>query len=212
MSTDVAILEKEALTLRDTARTLVIIDHDSYQLAAVICKSAKRILDNVGVVFDPIERRQIADRKNTIEERRGFEAMPKEVLALTKDKMAAWDTEQERLRREQEAALRASLQRQEEDLALAAAEQAEQDGDSATADAILTAPIMAPPVVIPAAPKLDGVSFREVYDFEVVDESKVPRQYWMLDLVKIGKVTRAMKGATNIEGIRVFSRKVTAMG
>lgn len=57
-------------------------------------------------------------------------------------------------------------------------------------------------------PKLAGVSFMEVWEFEIVDENLIPREYLTIDTKKIGQVVRATKGTFSIPGIRIYSRKV----
>lgn len=53
-----------------------------------------------------------------------------------------------------------------------------------------------------AAPKLAGVTVREVYDWEVVDEALVPREYLTVDASAVGKAVRA--GTREIPGLRIF--------
>lgn len=72
--------------------------------------------------------------------------------------------------------------------------------------------------VVPAAPataplKSKGLGFGTEWVYEVTDEAAVPREYCCLDHGKIRGVVHAMKGATNIPGIKVMSRpRVSAQG
>ena len=50
------------------------------------------------------------------------------------------------------------------------------------------------------------VSMTTIWDFEVVDEQAVPREFWVLDLVAIRKQVKA--GRHEIPGVRVFSTRV----
>lgn len=114
-----------------------------------------------------------------------------------KARMAAYEQEQERRRREAEEAARreqerlereereraaaeeARLRREAEDRQLADAAAAEAAGDTATARRIIEAPVAAPtvtpaPVFVPpapvaVAPRVDGVSFRVNWRAEIVD-------------------------------------------
>ena len=63
-----------------------------------------------------------------------------------------------------------------------------------------------------AAPKLDGVGFREEWDFEVVDINAVPREYLVIDEHKVGRIVKALRDATSIPGIRAFSKSVPVVG
>lgn len=83
----------------------------------------------------------------------------------------------------------------------------------AEAEDLIAEPVVAPPVILPVAtPKVAAISYREQWDYEVVDDAAIPRAYLVRDDKKIAGVVRAMKGTTQIPGIRVFSRKVVAAG
>ena len=47
-------------------------------------------------------------------------------------------------------------------------------------------------------------SFTEKWNFTITDESLIPREYLMVDEVKIRKVVKALKADTKIPGVRVF--------
>jgi hypothetical protein len=100
----------------------------------------------------------------------------------------------------------------------------EQEGDKETAELIVAAanelpppeadpvaiPVIAPAPVepislVPATPKVEGLSFSTTWKWEVTDISQVPREYMKLDESAIGGVVRAMKDKTSIPGIRVYS-------
>lgn len=59
---------------------------------------------------------------------------------------------------------------------------------------------------VPKELKLDGTHLAETWDFEIVDESLIPRDFLVIDRVKIGKTVRMFKDKTNIPGVRVFSK------
>jgi hypothetical protein len=58
-----------------------------------------------------------------------------------------------------------------------------------------------------AAPKVGGIAIPKVWDFEVTDESLIPREYFELDHTRLRKVVMALKGLCKIPGIRVFQIK-----
>lgn len=53
-----------------------------------------------------------------------------------------------------------------------------------------------------------SVSYRNKYTFEVVDESKVPREYLTVDEVGLGKLARASKGEAQVDGVVFKVEKV----
>ena len=129
---------------------------------------------------------------------------------IWKRKMLAWDNEQDRKRREEEARLR-EIARKEQERLRRLAESAAAKGNTDKAERMAAmAESMPTPVVAAPVEKASGVSFREQWDFEIVDQSAVPREYLMVDAKRIGGVVRAMKGATNIPGVRVFAQKILA--
>lgn len=94
-------------------------------------------------------------------------------------------------------------------------ERAKKDSPEATAklEAIENRPAPieppAPSAIVPKTVKTEdgsGVTFREDWDFEVVDANAVPREHMMPDEVKIRKLVRA--GLRNIPGLRIFPKKV----
>lgn len=67
----------------------------------------------------------------------------------------------------------------------------------------MPAPSDAPP---PAIPTDDQVRVAEKWEFEIFDESLLPREYLKPDERAIGGIVRALKGKTNIPGVRVFKK------
>ena len=67
------------------------------------------------------------------------------------------------------------------------------------------------PVPAAAAPKPAGISTRKVWKFEVTDAAKLPPEYLVPDIKKIGKVVRALQGDTEIPGVRVYSEDTMAV-
>lgn len=53
--------------------------------------------------------------------------------------------------------------------------------------------------------KVSGVSIKENWQFEIIDEAKIPREYLTPDLNKIRQVVKALKEKANIPGIKVYN-------
>lgn len=68
------------------------------------------------------------------------------------------------------------------------------------------------PVSQVAAPKVGGISIPKVWTFDITDASLIPREYLLVDETKIRKVVAALKGSTNIPGVRVTEVKRIAAG
>jgi hypothetical protein len=165
-----------------------------YKQAASLLKQAKAYLKRIDTVFDPL----IASAKATLDSIKAEKAVhyqPVKDLDLTLRQLSsAYIAEQE--------ATRARLQ-------------AKLDADRAKAEAKniaraeagkKTRPVPQPSFVVPV--DTAGISYREVWDFEITDESLVPDYLWMIDETKIASLVRAEHDAFSIPGIRVFSTKV----
>lgn len=117
------------------------------------------------------------------------------------------------------ARLEAEEKRREAEKAAAAGRQAEADRLRAQADRVeeraadkvdafeSRASQVVAPVAQQAAPKVAGVSIPMIWDFEVIDEKLIPREYMERSDTRIRKVVQAMQGNTSIPGVRVFQRK-----
>lgn len=75
------------------------------------------------------------------------------------------------------------------------------------AEAALLTRVVAPNIAAIARP---GVSVRSKWSYRIIDEKKIPQEFWILDLKKIGGYVRTMKDKASIPGIEVFEDEVIA--
>lgn len=63
---------------------------------------------------------------------------------------------------------------------------------------------------IASTPKAQGISVREAWDWELVDENQVPREFLSVDPVKVNAYARAAKDhePSPVAGIRFFRKQV----
>lgn len=120
---------------------------------------------------------------------------------------------EEREKREAEAAAeRARERKRVEDERLKQAQTLSDKGRPDLADKVISAPITvaapAPQPVLAA----EGSTDKENWKGRVVNEALIPREFMTPDLVKLGRVTKAMKGATRIAGWEVFDEGTIARG
>jgi DNA polymerase III alpha subunit (gram-positive type) len=211
-----------------------------YTEAGARLTSIKAMLRKIESVFQPHITRAHEAHKALVAERRVHETLLLTAETRLKSALVVYQNEQERIRLEQEAKLRAAadaeaarireqaaqaeaaartkaeeLRRQQEEAARAgrAAEAArlaaratatEEKGAEKAAVLQERAAMIPTPVVEIQTPKVEGVSTRETWNFEITDRKLVPDEYKSVDERKIGAVVRAMKEATNIPGVRVF--------
>ena len=120
---------------------------------------------------------------------------------LTTDKMLAYDAEQRRIRREQEA-----INQEKIDLAR---REAELNLGEFTVD---TTPV----VVAPEPPKkiqtdLGTAGQRDNWTWELMDINLVPREYLMVNAGMLTPIVKASKGRIVIPGIKIFNKPFLVM-
>lgn len=168
-----------------------------YEQAANLLKQAKLYLKRIDSVFDPM----IASAKATLDaiktEKATHYQPVKDLDTKLRSLSSAWIELQESIRAKAQAKLDAAREKAE-------AKNAEREALGKKAKDL-------PPAIV--APKIEtaGVSYREVWDFEITDASKVPDEYWELDLTAIGTAVRTNKGTVGIPGVRIFSTKVAVV-
>ena len=180
-------------------------DEPQYLAACEWLKDIKAKIKEVKDYYEP-------ERKSTHEAYMAITGKIKklnDILSLgekiVKGKINGYLDEKERLRRiEEEKRLKA--QREEEERLRKEAEARRADNPEAPEEE----PDLFTPAVAEAAPPAEpvgkndaGVSFAAVWKWDLEDLSKVPLDYLMLDEKKINGIVRAMKGDTNIPGIKV---------
>lgn len=202
-------VEQEALTYPQQARQITITNNEDYQRAANFLLSIKATRKKINESFDPIIAKAHAAHKEAVAQKKKVDEPLELAERMVKPLMAAYDTQQEQLRREEENRLREQAKKQEEERMLREAESLEKQGQYEAASEVIAQPIYVPPVVVAkTVPKISGVVFREIWKFRIIDASKLPREYLIPDEVKIGQVVRALKSSTNIAGVEAYAEKV----
>lgn len=133
----------------------------------------------------------------------------REAAKIVDEKAYQWKrAEDERTRIEAEKKRQAERKRIEDER-LRQAEELAKAGAKDVADAIMAAPIEIPFIAAQTVAKIEGVTYRENWQFEITDAAAIPRDYLCPDLSKIGKVVKALKGTAAIPGVRVFDAGTT---
>lgn len=180
-------------------------------------KLALRDLRNeIKSVFEPMKKKAYAAYKEILEQWKKIEAPVVEAEKYCDKLLAAWFAEQRRQREEAERKRLEAIrkQREEEERKLREALKAEEEGRKSDAERLLEEAIEKKPAVIPPKPKpqkLEGVYSRIDYDFEIIDESKIPREYLRPDETKIRRAIREAKGEIEIPGIKVIKREIISV-
>jgi hypothetical protein len=127
------------------------------------------------------------------------------------------EAERRRLLAEAETKARAEREARAQ-AAIAAAQAAQEEHDEVTAamamdEAVqIEAEVIVPIIDLSSAKvaKAAGQSVRTDWDFEVSDFAKLPDNYKIADDKKIRGVVKAMKGAVEIPGVRIYSKQIVS--
>ena len=207
---DVKKLTAESGSLAEQYQDFAITNAIGYTEAANDLKLIKGQLNAVNEKRLEITRPMDAAKKGVMDFFRPVVTRLENAERAIKKGMADWKREQDRLaaeeqRKEQERReKREAKLRQEAEEARDKGREARADILEDRADTVTSAP------VAPATPKVEGVSTRKVWRFEIVDPAAVPDQYKTIDEKKIGGVVRALKDQADIPGVRVYSEDVVS--
>ena len=172
--------DAETAELAKITPTLTVLDRDIAGYRAELARIRREAEEKA--------RRQEEERRRLEEE--AFRR------AQEKERQAREATE--RAAREQNAAARRKAQEE--------AARAQAEADKIIAKAAAEEKKFEPVAVVPERIANDGLAMRDNWTFEIVDEALVPRDYMLVDEVKIGRVVRATSGKIEIQGVRIFNQ------
>jgi hypothetical protein len=192
-----------ALIVVEESKALVIGNDDDRAKAQEIWKILTERKKSIEGAYDDLISSAHAHWKSVLAKKDSFYKPVENEAKFLKLRIGEYDEMKKKERLAEESRLRQEAIESEKERRWIEAENAPED----EREAILNEPINIAPVIIPdETPK--GIVFRTLYDFEIVDAEKIPREFLMPDLVKIRKIVTALKDETRIEGIKVFSRRV----
>lgn len=206
-------LETQALSVPDQAKAIVITDTVSYERAGGILLIVKGLRKKIDETFDPIISKAFAAHKEAKAQKTKVETPLLVAEGFLKPMIAVYDRQQEQKRRDDEAKLREEARAKAEAEQTARAEAAERRGDHAAAEAIISAPVVVAPVILPTeTPKLAGVSIRQNWKARVVDEALIPREYLLVNMVALNGIARSLKDQARVAGVEFYSEDVVSAG
>lgn len=195
------------------AKDFRIVTPDQYADAGTKLTLIKGLGKKIEDHFDPHIKRAFEAHRALVADKKQAMAPLGEAENLIKRQMLGFQQEQERKAREEQARLEEQARKERERLEARAAKAEEKGKAEKAEDLRMQAATIATPVVAVQTPKVAGISTRTAWDFEIVDESLIPRKYLVVDRQKIAGVVRALKTETGIPGIRVFqSTSLAARG
>jgi len=213
---DLSSIRAEVRTLPETARSMPITDDASFRAAGAILVRIKALRALVDRLFTPHIKRAFEAHRALLEDRRRLDTPLAEAESILKRRVAAFTLDEEE-RRACEAHRRAAESQEARTARVwAEVEALEAAGYHGEASDLVQEFVNAPPVIVsptPAPLKAPGISYREVWRYEVLDPMQVPREYLTIDHTKLGGFVRALKSAASIPGVRVWvERTIAATG
>jgi hypothetical protein len=198
-------IESQALVMSQQARLITVTDKMSMEIADNTVDEIGKAITRINSHYKPLadaafkSHRLITAQWN--EMKRPLEDVKTHLVNQVK-------SYQRKVREEAEAEQRRLdeiARKQEEDRRLAEALEAEQSGNVEEAQAIIEEEMFVPtPIVRPDVPKVDNRKYATRWAWTVTDINKVPREYLIVDQIKMNGIVRAMKGGTHIPGIQVY--------
>lgn len=204
--------------IHEQMSALAVTDQDSLTRANTLLIDIKTLRKRFDEEFDPGIKEAFAHHRTLVAQKKKFTDPLDEAERQIKPKITGYLVEQDRIRLDAErAAERARLQAQKEaedasDIAVSLiregkAEEAKEIVELAK-EKIQDIEAEAP--FVPDKPVANGTTLRETWEFEIEDESLIPRQFLTPDMKKIRGYVTNMKRDGNIPGIRIFSVKSVA--
>jgi hypothetical protein len=216
-----------AQQLAESMQKIVVNSPESYVVAGETLRAVKSLRNELDQVCRPEIDTRFKAHKEAVKQFKEGDGPLEQVENFLKRALLAWDQEQERIRRAEQARLQREAQEKAEAEARRLAEEqklqeaiaAEESGDKQAAKDILEAPVVTPavwvpPVVLPAAtPKVEGLSKRQVWKCEVNDlmalvkavaAGQIPLAAIEANTVFLGQQARSLKGEMKYPGVRVW--------
>jgi len=189
---------------QEMAEVLKIENDVDYQSAAELEKQARTLNKYIEDRFKPTKDALNAAKNELMKMIKGFTVPLQEAVNIIKDRKNTYWRKKEQERLAEQRRLQAEEQKAEEDRRL---NEAIDTGD----ESVLYEPVIAPEVQIEDTLKVDGEYHVDVPKFEIVDETKIPREYLMPDEQKIRRIVNAAHGKIEIPGVRIWVEKQSRM-
>jgi hypothetical protein len=132
----------------------------------------------------------------------------RQVIDLCDKSLVTYTTEQERIRKAEEARLQAIADKKRAELEAKALKAAEEGKDAKAEKYQEKAQEVIAPVLAPTVEQPKGTYFTERYYGDVIDVNLLPKEYMIPDQSKINKVIAATKGSLQIPGVKVRIEKI----
>jgi hypothetical protein len=217
-------VSRKSTELASQAEGLEVLNELSQAHASELLLTIAAMRKEIADTFKPMKDAAHRTHKTICDQEKALDSPLADAERELKKRIGAYVLEQQGLARQAEEALRqlelerAKLAAQTESIeqALADAVALEAQGNMAAAEALLAHPAPAPlryTAPAPVAPRtatVAGVTTRTDWDFRIVNEALIPREYLLIHASAIRNVGRATKGKAKIAGVEFFAKPVVA--
>lgn len=192
-------------TALEKASALIIVGDEHYEEAASLLEHIKDFKIRVMESTKPLVEAAHKAHKAVKDQQNKFLAPVNEAAAILGRKMGTYQEERElerlRIQRVEQDRLDAEAKTEAAELAEIILDENPELAMTMEDNA------QAPVAVVPSlAPKVKGQQIRKTWHCEVIDASKVPREFMIPDEKAIGAYVRARKDSARIEGVRTWSK------
>jgi len=207
-------LKRDVISYSRSLMSIQVTNSIEYEQARQVLLAIKDRQKLIKEKLDPIRVKAYDTYQTALNLIKEAEAPLKEAETYLKRQIGGFLTSEELKRKAEENRLRLIAQKEEENRRLAAALQAEAEGDTEEADAILDEEpaFIPPPIVARTVETGGGIAMKTNWKFRINDASKIPREFLAPDLVKIGGYVRSMKEAAKIPGVDTWAEGNIAAG
>lgn len=213
--------EQSALSVRDEAKALQIVDQESYDTAASKFNGVAALEKEIIEHYKPMKTRAHEAHKAVCDAEKSMLAPVQDAKRILSRSIGAWDEEQERIRREEQRRLEDAARKKAEEEALANAIDAEQSGaDEEEVEAVLSSPV--PIQKVTAAPTYNKqVPTREVWSAEVVSLLALVKAaaanpaylcYLQANESALGAAARSQKNLFSVPGCKAVVQRTAIRG
>jgi hypothetical protein len=211
-SKDLIIFEEakaKAPTIVEEARGKTITTQEDLEAVVFFIQEMKRFEKAVDDQSDTGIKKAYDLHRQLIADKKKLKDPFTEAIKIVTPKVNAYNKEQERIRKAEQDLLQKIERERAESEAEKTRKEAEFLADILGEEAPEQEPVIVREVYIPPTPKVAGSYQVEIWDYEIIDPLLIPEEYKIIDEKKIGGVVRALKGLTNIPGVKVSMRKDT---
>lgn len=203
-------IQTTALNVFESAKQVIIKDQESYDFQG-------NRLREIKTQWSKIEEKRkelIKPSQLAVKQLNDFFGVPlnnlKSAENLIKQALIRYSDEKEKERLREERRLRDQAEKEAAKLEKKAEKQEANGNIEKAKETRLDAKSIPVPVVASKIEKVKGVSFKEIWKFEIIDVDKLPRKYLLPDLKTLGEIARSTKGKVSIPGVRFYSDKTVA--